>query len=194
MNLNAEVKKQLFKTFEILKTTLSVDQIPEILSLTSYSVYAEFDAVKTVSSTGENEILKYFEDFVQRHNLIWVNVPVLKAAAHSFSDILRSLITFYGECTSTDEFGRQIVGLLQEWVGLNPSSLGSFYSSSESVIALFQSLIGDCSDAVLYDGACGIGMIANRLNPMKAILRDINQTVVGITALLFKMSSIDVDL
>lgn len=194
MNLNAEVKKQLFKTFEILKTTLSVDQIPEILSLTSYSVYAEFDAVKTVSSTGENEILKYFQDFVQRHNLIWVNAPVLKAAAHSFSDILRSLITFYGECTSTDEFGRQIVGLLQEWVGLNPSSLGSFYSSSESVIALFQALIGDCSDAVLYDGACGIGMIANRLNPKKAILRDINQTVVGITALLFKMSNIDVDL
>ena len=65
MNLNAEVKKQLFKTFEILKTTLSVDQIPEILSLTSYSVYTEFDAVKTVSSTGENEILKYFQDFVQ---------------------------------------------------------------------------------------------------------------------------------
>lgn len=41
MNLNAEVKKQLFKTFEILKTTLSVDQIPEILSLTSYSVYVQ---------------------------------------------------------------------------------------------------------------------------------------------------------
>ena len=97
MNLNAEVKKQFFKTFEILKTTLSVDQIPEILSLTSYSVYAEFDAVKTVSSTGENEILKYFQDFVQRHNLIWVNAPVLKAAAHSFSDILRSFIIFYGE-------------------------------------------------------------------------------------------------
>ena len=67
MNLNAEVKKQLFKTFEILKTTLSVDQIPEILSLTSYSVYAEFDTVKTVSSTGENEILKYFQDFVQNY-------------------------------------------------------------------------------------------------------------------------------
>ena len=87
MNLNAEVKKQLFKTFEILKTTLSVDQIPEILSLTSYSVYAEFDAVKTVSSTGENEILKYFEDFVQRHNLIWVNVPVLKAADLEQTDL-----------------------------------------------------------------------------------------------------------
>jgi type I restriction enzyme M protein len=27
MNLNDEVKKQFFKTFEILKTTLSVDQI-----------------------------------------------------------------------------------------------------------------------------------------------------------------------
>ena len=49
--------------------------------------------------------------------------------------------------------------LLQEWFGRNPSSLGVSYGSSESVIVLYRSLVGDCSDAVLYDGACGLGMI-----------------------------------
>lgn len=194
MELNGEMKKQFFKTFEMLRATLPVDQIPEVFSLTSYSVYAEFEAVKTIATVGDDEILKYFQDFSQRNNLLWVNAAALKASVNSFSEILKVLIYFYTECASAEEFGYSITALLHEWVCINPSSVGASYSSSESVIALYQALVGDCSDVVLYDGACGLGVIANKLNPKKAILRDVNQTVVGIATLLFKMSGKDVDL
>lgn len=194
MEINQEMKKQFSKTFEMLRATLPVDQIPEVFSLTSYSVYAEFEAVKTVATLGNDEILKYFQDFAQRHNLAWVNSTALKASMNSFSEILKVLIHFYTECTSVEEFGHSITALVQEWVCINPSFLGASYSSSESVIALYQALLNDCSDAVLYDGACGLGMIANNLNPKKAILRDVNQTVVGIATLLFRMSGKNVDL
>lgn len=194
MKVNQEMKKQFSKTFEMLRGTLPVDQIPEVFSLTSYSVYAEFEAVKTVATLGNDEILKYFQVFAQRHNLAWVNSTVLKISMNSFSEILKVLIHFYTECASAEEFGNSITAFVHEWVCVNPSSLGASCSTSESVIALYQVLLGDCSDAVLYDGACGLGMIAHRLNPKKAILRDVSQTVVGIATLLFKMSGKDADL
>ncbi len=57
-----------------------------------------------------------------------------------------------------------------------------------------QLVVGSIEDKKLYDGACGLGLLAHELNTQKPILRDINEATVGMAKLLYALSEKEADI
>lgn len=166
----------------------------ELFTLIAYLVKENGEESKNILLSTHDNISTFISDFVAEKELHWFSKDVIRWNANQLVNIVQVFLSLREECSNNQNYGEKAFEVLKAFA-LNSNKNGDMFNiDSQNILNIFTSIIGSVEDKTLYDGACGLGLLAHELNTQKPILRDINEATVGVTKLLFALSEKEADI
>ena len=166
----------------------------ELFTLIAYLVKENGEESKNILLSTHDNISTFISDFVAEKEFHWFSKDVIRWNANQLVNIVQVFLSLREECSNNQNYGEKAFEVLKAFA-LNSNKNGDMFNiDSQNVLNIFTSIIGSVEDKTLYDGACGLGLLAHELNTQKPILRDINEATVGVTKLLFALSEKEADI
>ena len=166
----------------------------ELFTLIAYLVKENGEESKNILLSTHDNISTFISDFVAEKEFHWFSKDVIRWNANQLVNIVQVFLSLREECSNNQNYGEKAFEVLKDFA-LNSNKNGDMFNiDSQNVLNIFTSIIGSVEDKTLYDGACGLGLLAHELNTQKPILRDINEATVGVTKLLFALSEKEADI
>ena len=166
----------------------------ELFTLIAYLVKENGEESKNILLSTHDNISTFISDFVAEKEFHWFSKDVIRWNANQLVNIVQLFLSLREECSNNQNYGEKAFEVLKAFA-LNSNKNGDMFNiDSQNVLNIFTSIIGSVEDKTLYDGACGLGLLAHELNTQKPILRDINEATVGVTKLLFALSEKEADI
>ena len=166
----------------------------ELFTLIAYLVKENGEESKNILLSTHDNISTFISDFVAEKEFHWFSKDVIRWNANQLVNIVQVFLSLREECPNNQNYGEKAFEVLKAFA-LNSNKNGDMFNiDSQNVLNIFTSIIGSVEDKTLYDGACGLGLLAHELNTQKPILRDINEATVGVTKLLFALSEKEADI
>ncbi|WP_180146004.1 class I SAM-dependent DNA methyltransferase [Acinetobacter sp. YH12052] len=166
----------------------------ELFTLIAYLVKENGEESKNILLSTHDNISTFISDFVAEKEFHWFSKDVIRWNANQLVNIVQVFLSLREECSNNQNYGEKAFDVLKAFA-LNSNKNGDMFNiDSQNILNIFTSIIGSVEDKTLYDGACGLGLLAHELNTQKPILRDINEATVGVTKLLFALSEKEADI
>ena len=166
----------------------------ELFTLIAYLVKENGEESENILLSTHDNISTFISDFVSEKELHWFSKDVIRWNANQLVNIVQVFLSLREECSNNQNYGEKAFEVLKAFA-LNSNKNGDMFNiDSQNILNIFTSIIGSVEDKTLYDGACGLGLLAHELNTQKPILRDINEATVGVTKLLFALSEKEADI
>lgn len=173
---------------------LTRDASTELLILIAYLVKEDEQESEKIALSTHDNISNFISDYVIEKDLHWFPTTVVRWNSNQLANIFQLFLNIRKDCLNVKEYGKQVFKLLKEYI-LNHSKTWDMYRvDSQNILNVFTAVIGSTEDKKLYDGACGLGLLAHELNVKKPILRDTNEATVGMAKLLFALSEKEADI
>ena len=166
----------------------------ELFTLISYLVKENGEECEKVALSTHDKISNFISEYVTKEHLSWFNTNSIRWNSNQLANIFQVFLILRKDCLNPKEYGEQAFKLLKEYVLHHPKTWEMFYVDSQNILNVFTAVVGTVEDKTLYDGACGLGLLAHELNTQNLILRDINAVTVGMAKLLFALSEKEVDI
>lgn len=166
----------------------------ELFTLIAYLVKENEEESENILLSTHDNISIFISDFVAKKELHWFSKDLIRWNTNQLANIFQVFLSLRKDCSNPKEYGEQAFKLLKEYVLHHPKTWEMFYVDSQNILNVFTAVVGTVEDKTLYDGACGLGLLAHALNAQKPILRDTNQATVGMAKLLFALTEKDVDI
>ena len=177
-----------------LTGTMTRSDALELFTLIAYLVKQHKDESENILLSTQDNISTFISDFVAEKEFHWFSKDVIRWNANQLVNIVQVFLSLREECSNNQNYGEKAFEVLKAFA-LNSNKNGDMFNiDSQNVLNIFTSIIGSVEDKTLYDGACGLGLLAHELNTQKPILRDINEATVGVTKLLFALSEKEADI
>ena len=166
----------------------------ELFTLISYLVKENGEECEKVALSTHDKISNFISEYVTKEHLSWFNTNSIRWNSNQLANIFQVFLILRKDCLNPKEYGEKAFKLLKEYVLHHPKTWEMFYVDSQNILNVFTAVVGTVEDKTLYDGACGLGLLAHELNAQKPILRDTNQATVGMAKLLFALTEKDADI
>ena len=166
----------------------------ELFTLIAYLVKENGEESKNILLSTHDNISTFISDFVAEKEFHWFSKDVIRWNANQLVNIVQVFLSLREECSNNQNYGEKAFEVLKAFALNSNKNWDMFNIDSQNVLNIFTSIIGSVEDKTLYDGACGLGLLAHELNTQKPILRDINEATVGVTKLLFALSEKEADI
>ena len=166
----------------------------ELFTLIAYLVKENGEECEKVASSTHDKISNFISEYVTKEHLSWFNTNSIRWNSNQLANIFQVFLSLRKDCLNPKEYGEQAFKLLKEYVLHHPKTWEMFYVDSQNILNVFTAVVGTVEDKTLYDGACGLGLLAHELNTQNLILRDINAVTVGMAKLLYALSEKEADI
>ena len=166
----------------------------ELFTLIAYLVKENGEESKNILLSTHDNISTFISDFVVEKEFHWFSKDVIRWNANQLVNIVQVFLSLREECSNNQNYGEKAFEVLKAFALNSNKNWDMFNIDSQNILNIFTSIIGSVEDKTLYDGACGLGLLAHELNTQKPILRDINEATVGVTKLLFALSEKEADI
>ena len=166
----------------------------ELFTLISYLVKENGEECEKVALSTHDKISNFISEYVTKEHLSWFNTNSIRWNSNQLANIFQVFLILRKDCLNPKEYGEKAFKLLKEYVLHHPKTWEMFYVDSQNILNVFTAVVGTVEDKTLYDGACGLGLLAHELNTQNLILRDINAVTVGMAKLLFALSEKEADI
>jgi len=189
--------KNTIEYLDVLSTmtgTMTHSAALELFTLISYLVKENGEECEKVALSTHDKISNFISEYVTKEHLSWFNTNSIRWNSNQLANIFQVFLSLRKDCLNPKEYGEQAFKLLKEYVLHHPKTWEMFYVDSQNILNVFTAVVGTVEDKTLYDGACGLGLLAHELNAQKPILRDTNQATVGMAKLLFALTEKDADI
>ena len=189
--------KNTIEYLDVLSTmtgTMTHSAALELFTLISYLVKENGEECEKVALSTHDKISNFISECVTKEPLSWFNTNSIRWNSNQLANIFQVFLSLRKDCLNPKEYGEQAFKLLKEYVLHHPKTWEMFYVDSQNILNVFTAVVGTVEDKTLYDGACGLGLLAHELNAQKPILRDTNQATVGMAKLLFALTEKDADI
>lgn len=173
---------------------LTRDGSTELLILVAYLVKENAEKCEKAASSTHDKISNFISEYVTKEHLSWFNTNSIRWNSNQLANIFQVFLSLRKDCLNPKEYGEQAFKLLKEYVLHHPKTWEMFYVDSQNILNVFTAVVGTVEDKTLYDGACGLGLLAHELNTQNLILRDINAVTVGMAKLLYALSEKEADI
>lgn len=166
----------------------------ELFTLISYLVKENGEECEKVALSTHDKISNFISEYVTKEHLSWFNTNSIRWNSNQLANIFQVFLSLRKDCLNPKEYGEQAFKLLKEYILHHPKMWEMFYVDSQNILNVFTAVVGTVEDKTLYDGACGLGLLAHELNTQNLILRDINPVTVGMAKLLYALSEKEADI
>lgn len=166
----------------------------ELLTVIAYLVKQHKDDSKNILLSTHENILTFISDFVAEKELHWFSKDVIRWNANQLVNIVQVFLSLREECPNNQNYGEKAFEILKAFALNSNKNWDMFNIDSQNILNVFKVVVGSVEDKKLYDGACGLGLLAHELNTQKPILRDINEATVGMAKLLYALSEKEADI
>ena len=181
-------------TLSTMTGTMTCSAALELFTLIAYLVKEnEEESEKIVLSTHDN-ISTFISDFVAKKELHWFSKDVIRWNTNQLVNIFQLFLNLREQCSNNQDYGEKAFEVLKAFALNSNKNWDMFNVDSQNILNVFTAVVGTVEDKTLYDGACGLGLLAHELNAQKPILRDTNQATVGMAKLLFALTEKDADI
>lgn len=174
--------------------TMTRSDALELFTLIAYLVKENGEECEKVASSTHDKISNFISEYVTKEHLSWFNTNSIRWNSNQLANIFQVFLSLRKDCLNPKEYGEQAFKLLKEYVLHHPKTWEMFYVDSQNILNVFTAVVGTVEDKTLYDGACGLGLLAHELNTQNLILRDINAVTVGMAKLLYALSEKEADI
>lgn len=166
----------------------------ELFTLISYLVKENGEeSEKIVFSTHDN-ISIFISDYVEKKELHWFPMDILRWNTNQLVNIIQVFLSLRKQCSNDQDYGEKAFEVLKAFVLNSNKNWDLFNVDSRNILNVFKVVVGSAEEKTLYDGACGLGLLAHELNAQKPILRDTNEVTVGMAKLLFALTEKELDI
>lgn len=166
----------------------------ELFTLIAYLVKENGEESKDILLSTHDNISTFISDFVAEKELHWFSKDVIRWNANQLVNIVQVFLSLRELCSNNQNYGEKAFEVLKAFALSSNKNLDMFNVDSQNILNVFKVVVGSVEDKKLYDGACGLGLLAHELNTQKPILRDINEPTVGMAKLLFALSEKEADI
>ncbi|WP_180009555.1 class I SAM-dependent DNA methyltransferase [Acinetobacter sp. YH16057] len=166
----------------------------ELFTLIAYLVKENGEESKNILLSTHDNISTFISDFVAEKELHWFSKDVIRWNANQLVNIVQVFLSLREQCSNNQNYGEKAFEVLKAFALNSNKNWDMFNVDSQNILNVFKVVVGSIEDKKLYDGACGLGLLAHELNTQKPILRDINEPTVGMAKLLFALSEKEVDI
>ena len=166
----------------------------ELLTVIAYLVKQHKDDSKNILLSTHENILTFISDFVAEKELHWFSKDVIRWNANQLVNIVQVFLSLREECPNNQNYGEKAFEVLKAFALNSNKNWDMFNVDSQNILNVFKVVVGSVEDKKLYDGACGLGLLAHELSTQKPILRDINEATVGMAKLLYALSEKEADI
>jgi type I restriction enzyme M protein len=174
--------------------TMTRSDALELFILIAYLVKENREGSENILLSTHDNISTFISDFVAEKELHWFSKDVIRWNANQLVNIVQVFLSLREECPNNQNYGEKAFEVLKAFALNSNKNWGIFNIDSQNILNVFKVVVGSVEDKTLYDGACGLGLLAHELNTQKPILRDINEATVGMTKLLFALSEKEADI
>ena len=174
--------------------TMTRSDALELFTLIAYLVKQHKDESENILLSTQDNISTFISDFVAEKELHWFSKDVIRWNANQLVNIVQVFLSLREECPNNQNYGEKAFEVLKAFALNSNKNWDMFNIDSQNILNVFKVVVGSVEDKKLYDGACGLGLLAHELNTQKPILRDINEATVGVTKLLFALSEKEADI
>ncbi|PCN59406.1 N-6 DNA methylase [Acinetobacter sp. YT-02] len=174
--------------------TMTRSDALELFILIAYLVKENREGSENILLSTHDNISTFISDFVAEKELHWFSKDVIRWNANQLVNIVQVFLSLREECPNNQNYGEKAFEVLKAFALNSNKNWGIFNIDSQNILNIFKVVVGSVEDKTLYDGACGLGLLAHELNTQKPILRDINEATVGMTKLLFALSEKEADI
>lgn len=189
--------KNPIEYLDVLSTmtgTMTRSAALELFTLISYLVKEnEEQSEKIALSTHEN-ISLFISDYVTKKELHWFPTNIVRWNTNQLVNIVQVFLSLRKQCSNDQDYGEKAFEVLKAFVLNSNKNWDMFNVDSQNILNVFKAVVGSVEDKLLYDGACGLGLLAHELNPKQSILRDMNAETVGLTQLLYALVGKNADI
>ena len=174
--------------------TMTRSDALELFTLIAYLVKQHKDESENILLSTQDNISTFISDFVAEKEFHWFSKDVIRWNANQLVNIVQVFLSLREECSNNQNYGEKAFEVLKAFALNSNKNWDMFNIDSQNILNVFKVVVGSVEDKKLYDGACGLGLLAHELNTQKPILRDINEATVGVTKLLFALSEKEADI
>ena len=174
--------------------TMTRSDALELFTLIAYLVKQHKDESENILLSTQDNISTFISDFVAEKELHWFSKDVIRWNANQLVNIVQVFLSLREQCSNNQDYGEKAFEVLKAFALNSNKNWDMFNVDSQNILNIFKVVVGSVEDKKLYDGACGLGLLAHELNTQKPILRDINEATVGVTKLLFALSEKEADI
>ncbi|MEQ1351289.1 MULTISPECIES: HsdM family class I SAM-dependent methyltransferase [Acinetobacter] len=166
----------------------------ELFTLIAYLVKENGEESENILLSTHDNISTFISDFVSEKELHWFSKDVIRWNTNQLVNIVQVFLSLREQCSNNQDYGEKAFEVLKAFALNSNKNWDMFNVDSQNILNIFKVVVGSVEDKLLYDGACGLGLLAHELNAQKTILRDINEATVGVTKLLFALSEKEADI
>lgn len=174
--------------------TMTRSDALELFTLIAYLVKENREGSENILLSTHDNISTFISDFVAEKELHWFSKDVIRWNANQLVNIVQLFLSLREECPNNQNYGEKAFEVLKAFALSSNKNWNMFNVDSQNILNVFKVVVGSVEDKKLYDGACGLGLLAHELNTQKPILRDINEPTVGMAKLLFALSEKEADI
>ena len=174
--------------------TMTRSDALELFTLIAYLVKQHKDESENILLSTQDNISTFISDFVAEKELHWFSKDVIRWNANQLVNIVQVFLSLREECPNNQNYGEKAFEVLKAFALNSNKNWDMFNIDSQNILNVFKVVVGSIEDKKLYDGACGLGLLAHELNTQKPILRDINEATVGMAKLLYALSEKEADI
>ena len=174
--------------------TMTRSDALELFTLIAYLVKENREGSENILLSTHDNISTFISDFVAEKELHWFSKDVIRWNANQLVNIVQLFLSLREECPNNQNYGEKAFEVLKAFALSSHKNWNMFNVDSQNILNVFKVVVGSVEDKKLYDGACGLGLLAHELNTQKPILRDINEPTVGMAKLLFALSEKEADI
>ena len=163
------LQKQLYIAIDECRGSMEVTHLIDLFSHVAFIAKEAPESFQTIVNTG---VAKQLKALTKAGRLLEVRHPVDVCAAPDHYQVDPQAINVAIQLFSTVKDFKELGQLLRE---LSKNTRRSIeVSSNLNMERIFTSLIGNCSNKSLYDGACGLARISSKLNAGELYLEEKN--------------------
>lgn len=166
----------------------------ELFTLIAYLVKENEEESENILLSTHDNISIFISDFVAKKELHWFSKDLIRWNTNQLVNIVQVFLSLREECSNNQDYGEKAFEVLKAFALNSNKNWDMFKVDSQNILNIFKVVVGTVEDKTLYDGACGLGLLAHELNAQKPILRDTNQATVGMAKLLFALTEKDADI
>lgn len=166
----------------------------ELFTLIAYLVKENEEESENILLSTHDNISIFISDFVAKKELHWFSKDLIRWNTNQLVNIVQVFLSLREQCSNNQDYGEKAFEVLKAFALNSNKNWDMFNVDSQNILNIFKVVVGTVEDKTLYDGACGLGLLAHELNAQKPILRDTNQATVGMAKLLFALTEKDADI
>lgn len=162
------LRKELWNTMEQCRGLMEVRHLIELFTYIAFIAKKSPEAFKVIVNSGQAKQLEILSntgaDLKEKYPLAVCSAPDYYRID---SRVISIAVNFIDKVPDFKSLAKSLREFVKE-TGKYTLEL----SSNLNMERIFLSLIGDCSDKSIYDGACGLARVASNLNPEKLYLEE----------------------